>query len=288
MILVTAATGQVGGQAARELVRAGADVRALVRDPAAAGGLAGAEIAPGSFADDASLERALRGVDTLLLAGRDSPGSVAEHERVLAHAGRAGVGHIVKLSAIGARAGSPIALMREHEEVDARIRAGSAAWSLLRPHLYLQNLLRATAAMRATGTLTAPLGDTRIPLVDTRDVGAAAAVVLSAPAAHAGRTYALTGPEALGYADVAAAIGPVAGRPVRYAPVSPEAYEAELVAAGVPGWRAFDLAHIAAAYGPGECAVAPDLPQLLGRPAVSLRTFLADHRAAFHGSDPDA
>ncbi len=288
MILITAATGQVGAQAARGLARAGADVRALVRDPAVAGGLAGAEIVVGSFDDDASLWRALQGVDALLLAGRDGPESVAQHERVLAHAEKAGVAHVVRLSAIGARAGSPIALMREHEQVDARVRAGSAAWTLLRPHLYMQNLLRATAAVRETGMLTAPLGDLRIPLVDTRDVGAAAAAVLLAPATHSGRTYALTGPEAVGYAEVAAAIGHVAGRVVRYVPAAPDDLEADLRAAGVPGWRAFDLAHIAAAYGPGECAVAPDLPHLLGRPAGSLAAFLADHGAAFAGSDPDA
>jgi uncharacterized protein YbjT (DUF2867 family) len=288
MILVTAATGQVGGEAARELVRAGARVRVLMRDPAAADGLAGAEIVAGTFDDDASLERALRGVDALMLAGRDSPESVVQHERVLAQATRAGVGHIVKLSAIGARAGSPIALMREHEQVDARIRAGSAAWTVLRPHLYMQNLLRATATLRATGTLTASLGDARIPLVDTRDVGAAAAAVLLAPGAHAGRTYALTGPEALGYGEVAAAIGRVAGRPVRYVAAAADDLEAELRASGVPGWRAFDLAHIAAAYAPGELAVAPDLPRLLGRPAGSLAAFLADHRNDFGGSNAGA
>jgi len=288
MILVTAATGQVGGEAARELVRAGARVRALVRDPAAAGELGGAEIVPGSFDDDASLERALSGVDAMLLAGRDSPDSVAQHERVLAQAARAGVGHVVKLSAIGARAGSPIALMREHEHVDARVRAGAAAWTLLRPHLYMQNLLRATATVRATGTLAAPLGAASVPLVDTRDVGAAAAAVLLAPAAHAGRTYALTGPEALGYAEVAAAIGRVAGRPVRYVAAAPDDLEAELRAAGLPGWRAFDLAHIAAAYAPGDLAVAPDLPRLLRRPAGSLAAFLADHRDDFDGGRADA
>jgi uncharacterized protein YbjT (DUF2867 family) len=288
MILVTAATGQVGGQAARELVQAGARVRVLVREPAAAEGLDGAEIVRGSFDDEAALERALRGIDALLLAGRDGPESVAQHERVLAHAEKAGVGHIVRLSAIGARAGSPIALMREHEQVDARVRTGSAVWTLLRPHLYLQNLLRATAAVRATGTLTAPLGETLIPLVDTRDVGVAAAVVLRAPAAHAGRTYALTGPEALGYADVAEAIGRVAGRPVRYVAAAPDDLEADLRAAGVPGWRAFDLAHIAEAYAPGELTVACDLPRLLGRPAGSLAAFLADHRDDFGGSGADA
>jgi uncharacterized protein YbjT (DUF2867 family) len=178
--------------------------------------------------------------------------------------------------------------MREHESVDARVRAGAAAWTLLRPHLYMQNLLRATATVRATGTLAAPLGAASVPLVDTRDVGAAAAAVLLAPAAHAGRTYALTGPEALGYAEVAAAIGRVAGRPVRYVAAAPDDVEAELRAAGLPGWRAFDLAHIAAAYAPGDLAVAPDLPRLLRRPAGSLAAFLADHRDDFDGGRADA
>jgi hypothetical protein len=69
---------------------------------------------------------------------------------------------------------------------------------------------------------------------------------------------------------------------------APDNLEAELRAAGVPGWRAFDLAHIAAAYAPSELAVAPDLPRLLGRPAGSLAAFLADHRSDFDGGRADA
>ena len=196
MILVTAATGQVGRQAARELVGAGAQVRALVRDPAARGG-------PGRR----------RGRDGLLRRRRLARARAARRRRAAARGpGRPGVGRPARArarsrraggrgahrQALGhrRRAGSPIALMREHEQVDARVRAGSAGWTLLRPHLYMQNLLRATAAVRAAGTLTAALGGILVPLVDTRDVGAAAAAVLLAPAAHSGRTYALTGPEA--------------------------------------------------------------------------------------------
>jgi hypothetical protein len=67
----------------------------------------------GNFDDDRSLARALEGVDVMLLAGRDSPDSASQHQRVLAHARRAEVRHIVKLSAIGASPESPIALMRE-------------------------------------------------------------------------------------------------------------------------------------------------------------------------------
>jgi uncharacterized protein YbjT (DUF2867 family) len=152
VILITAATGQVGSQTAQELLRAGTPVTALVRDPSRATALSGAEVVAGSFEDDASLARALDGVDAMLLAGRDSPDAVAQHRRVLDHARRAGVGHIVKLSAIGAAPASPVALMREHHEVDEEVRQGPAKWTLLKPHLFMQNLLRAPTPSAATAS----------------------------------------------------------------------------------------------------------------------------------------
>jgi uncharacterized protein YbjT (DUF2867 family) len=218
------------------------------------------------------------------LAGRDGPEAVAQHLRVFNRAARAGVRHVVRLSAIGASPGSPIALMREHAEVDGVLRDGPFAWTLLRPHLYVQNLLRAADAVRRDGALTAPMAAGRQPLVDTGDVGAAAAVVLTEPGRHAGATYRLTGPRAVGYAEVAAAIGRVAGRSVEYAATLPEEFEARLLAAGTPAWRAYDLAHIARAYTPADDEVSPDIAALLGRPPRSLDDFLADHAAAFRAS----
>jgi uncharacterized protein YbjT (DUF2867 family) len=288
MILITAATGQVGRQAVKGLVAAGATVRALVRDPSRAAGLEGAQLVQGSFGDDASIARALDGVDAMLLAGRDSPDAVSQHQRVLAHAQRANVQHIVKLSAIGASSDSPVALMREHYAIDEEVRVGAANWTLLKPHLYMQNLLRTADAVRRDGRLAAPMGDGRFPLVDTRDVGAAAAVVLTDPAGHAGHTYTLTGPAARSYDEIATALAAVAGRPVTYDPVPPDVYEARLLAAGVPSWRAFDLAHIASAYAPADHAVSPVLATLLGRAPRSLSEFLDDHRDAFGGTGPHA
>jgi uncharacterized protein YbjT (DUF2867 family) len=252
-----------------------------VRKPSEFAAPEGIQIVQGSFDDDTSLARALDGVDVLLLAGRDSPNSVSQHQRVLAHARQAKVGHIVKLSAIGASANSPIALMREHHESDEEIRKGLADWTLLRPHLYMQNLLRAADVVRREGRLAAPMGCDRFPLVDTRDVGAAAAIVLGNPAAHAGKAYALTGPVAHSYDEVAAALTTVAGHAVAYEPVAPEEFEARLLTAGIPGWRAFDLAHIASAYSAAENAISPGLPMLLGRKPRSLAEFLEDHQHAF-------
>jgi len=73
----------------------------------------------------------------------------------------------------------------------------------------------------------------------------------------------------------------VAGHAVAYEPVAPEDFEVRLLAAGIPGWRAFDLAHIASAYSAAENAVSPDLPMLLGRKPRSLSEFTEDHQNAF-------
>ena len=281
MILITAATGQVGSAALDALAGAGAAVRALVRDPAGFAAPEGVQVVKGDFDDDASIAKALEGVAVMLLAGRDSPNSVAQHRRVLARVRQAGVRHVVKLSAIGASPESPIALMREHHEVDEEVRKGAAGWTLLKPHLYMQNLLRAADAVRREGRLAAPMGRNRFPLVDTRDVGAAAAMVLRDPAAHAGKVYALSGPVAVSYEEAAKALTSIAGRVVTYEAVAPAEFEQRLRAVGMSDWRAYDLAHIASAYGDRENLVSPDLATLLGRQPGSLLEFLENHRSAY-------
>jgi uncharacterized protein YbjT (DUF2867 family) len=281
MILVTAVTGQVGSAALNVLVAAGAEVRALVRDPSAFAAPEGVDVVQGDFDDDASMAKALKGVAVMLLAGRDGPDSVSQHRRVLAQVREAGVRHVVKLSAIGASPVSPIALMREHHEVDEEVRKGPAGWTLLKAHLYMQNLLRAANAVRREGRLAAPMGPNRFPLVDTRDVGAAAAVVLRDPAAHAGKEYALTGPVAVSYEEVAKALTAMTRHAVTYEAVAPSEFEDRFRTAQMPEWRAYDLAHIALAYGASDNIVSADLAMLLGRQPRSLSEFLEDQRLAY-------
>lgn len=282
-ILITAATGQVGSAALNAIAVAGTEVRALVRDPSVFKAPEGVQVMQGDFDDDTSIANALKGISVMLLAGRDSPNSVSQHRRVLAQVRLSGVRHVVKLSAIGASAASSVALMREHHEVDAEVREGPAVWTFLKPHLYMQNLLRAADAVRREGMLAAPMGDTRIPMIDTRDVGEAVATVLRNPAAHVGKEYSLTGPVAVSYEEVARALTAIAGREVMYKAVAPADYEERLRAAGMPDWRAYDLAHIASAYGVGENIVSPAIGTLLGRQPRSLSEFLEDHRTIYSG-----
>ncbi|MDN5874272.1 MAG: SDR family oxidoreductase [Sinobacteraceae bacterium] len=282
-ILITGATGQVGGEAARTLAAKGKQVRALVRDPARATGLDGIELVQGDFGDDASMARALDGIESVLLTGRDSPDTVALQSNVLKNIWESKVRHVVKLSAIGAKRESPIELMRDHFAVDEKLRAGPTDWTLLQPHLYMQNLTRAAATARKEGKLSAPMADIHIPLVDTRDIGAAAAAVLLDPSAHAGQTYQLTGPETYSYDDVAQALSNILGRPVTYKSISSDDFESGLKAAGIPDWRAFDLAHITSAYGPEDYGLSADFEKLVGRSPTSMASFMEDYRDTFLG-----
>jgi len=277
VMVVTAATGQVGREVIRLLAGAG-PVRAMVRDPVAAGDLAGAEVIAASFEDAAAMAAAMTGAENVFLAGRDSPDYVAGQERAIAAAAAAGVRHVVKLSALAARPDSPVELMRDHHAVEQRLRASGMAWTFLRPHLYMQNLLRFAGPVATDGRLAAPMGDGGYPFVDTCDVAAAAAAVLRAPAAHAGRAYALTGPRAVGYAEIARHMGEIVGRAVRYEALEPQTFRAALEAAGVPGWRAADLAAIASAYTETENRPADGVAELTGRPPTPIERFLEDHR----------
>src|SRR5699024_1155345 len=129
---------------------------------------------------------------------------------------------------------------------------------------------RSAALISQKGELVAPMGTQALPLVDARDVGAAAAAIAAAPAAHHGKTWLLTGPEAITYEQVAATLDAALGRPVRYEAVDAHDYEARLRVAGTPGWRAFDLANILLAYRPDDHAVRTGITTLTGRPATPL------------------
>ena len=99
--------------------------------------------------------------------------------------------------------------------------------------------------------------------------------------AHPGKEYALTGPVAVSYEEVAKALTAITDHAVTYEAVAPPEFEDRLRTAGMPEWRAYDLAHIALAYGASDNIVSPDLAMLLGRQPRSLSEFLEDHRDAY-------
>lgn len=282
-LLVSGATGRIGGLLVDALVERGVPLTAMVRpgsDPGRLAGRPGVQVVEADFDDPASLQRALRGVKRAFLVTNSTERTEGQQQAFVAAAQTAGVRHLVKLSQLHATADSPVRFLRYHAAVEAAVTQSGLAYTFVRPNLILQAYLP-FAPMIAAGVLQAPISGARVSVVDARDIAAVAAAALTEPG-HEGRTYDVTGPEAVTHAQIAAALGAAAGHEVRFQPVPAEAFVATLQQAGMPSWQAEGLAEDYAHYERGEAAgVSGDVEQVTGRPPRSVQQFAADHAHAF-------
>jgi uncharacterized protein YbjT (DUF2867 family) len=281
MILVTTA-GKVGAETARLLRKQDVPVRVLVRDPAKAVprqlAQAGAEIVAGDLDVPASIDDAMRGVSAVVLV---SPAVPAQELSVVASAARAGVAHVVKATS-KASPDSPIARRRGQSEIEAGLAASGVPHTLLRSNAYMQNVLALAPAIAATSSFGSAAGKGRTGMVDARDVGAVAALIAASPAAHAGKTYWLTGPDLVSNYDVAAVLSSLLGRTITYRELTFAENKDAMIRAGVPAQIAHMNAQAFALTADGDAEwLSDDVPSILGRPARSFEQFAADHAPAF-------
>jgi uncharacterized protein YbjT (DUF2867 family) len=279
MILVTTA-GKIGAEAARLLAARGEPVRVLVRDPEKATALAeaGAEVAEGDLEVPATIDAAMQGVSAVVLV---SPAIPAQELNVVASAVRAGAGHVVKITS-KASADSPIARRRGQAEIERGLISSGLGYTLLRNNAYMQNFLMAAPSIVKTSGFGSAARDGRVGMIDTRDVAAVAAQIAAVPAPHAGRTYWPTGPEAITFAEAAAALSELLGRPVAFHPLTVEEQTQAMVDIGLPGSLAAMNAQAVAMFAEGDADyVTDDVRSILGRPARSFEQFAADYAAAF-------
>lgn len=284
MILLTGASGAVGFELAKIMAARGVAARAMVRSVAAAdklAGLAGITPVSGDFDDPASLDAALVGVERAVLITNSTERAERQQMAFVAAAKRAGVRHIVKLSQLHAAADSPVRFLRYHAVVEQAIRDSGMAYTFLRPNLFMQGLLGFRDTIINTAMLFAPIGDSRISLIDVRDIAEVAFAALTSPG-HEGQVYDLTGPDALTHDEIARQIGAAIGKTISFVPIPPDAMRQAAMDAGLFEWQADGLIEDYAHYAWDEAeAVSPDGPTVTGRAARPFSAFLADHKDAF-------
>jgi uncharacterized protein YbjT (DUF2867 family) len=282
MLLVTGATGTTGMEVLRALKDRGVTARALVRDETKAHHLRdlGFEPATGDLGDPRTLGPALEGVERVYLVSPTGPMQSELEQAFLEAAKEAGAKHVVKLSLIGANPEAPLRFARSHAKVEHALKESGMAWTLLRPTPFMQNTL-AWGPQVLDGTFYSPVPDAAVSLVDARDVAEVAAAALTDDG-HEGKSYGLSGPEAVSFRDQARRVFAAAGREVTVEEVPLEELKRELVRAGVPPWNAEGLAEQFELYADGGATmVTTGVSDALGREARNLDEFASDHVEAF-------
>jgi NAD(P)H dehydrogenase (quinone) len=271
LIVVSGATGRLGGRVARLI---GGGPRLLVRDAARAPEVAGATVAEAAYGDGAAVRRALEGADTVfMVSASETPDRVDQHFSFVDAAVAAGVRHLVYTSFFGAAADSVFTLARDHWATEEHIRRSGLAFTFLRDNLYADFL---PFMAGEDGVIRGPAGDGSAAMVAQDDIAEAAVAVLRKPAAHAGRTYDLTGPAAVSLAEAAATITEVTGRKVTYHAETIEEAYASRAKYDAPAWQVDAWVSTYTSIAAGELAGVSDaVPTLTGRPATSLAELLA-------------
>jgi uncharacterized protein YbjT (DUF2867 family) len=282
-ILVTGATGNIGSRVIGELQKQNVSVRAFVRDPNKAKAMLGegVEVAVGDFADALSVRRALENVESVFLACSNDPRQVEYETGLIDEAVAAGVRRIVKLSALGAEIGSPVAFWDWHGKIEQHLRASDVPSVVLQPSFMMTNLFAGAEGIRHQGMLFAPAEGARISMIHPHDVAAVAAVALTGDG-HDRQTYVLTGSEIITYEKVAKELSAATGEHIPFVAVPDEAAQQAMVASGLPEFVAEQITAVFGALRRGAYNQTSDTVQkVTGNVPRTFAQFAHDHTNFF-------
>ncbi len=239
-ILVTGGTGTVGSEVVRQLIARGEDVRVLVRSEEKAKGLPKpAHGVVGNLDDRASLDRAMKGVDKVFLLTPISETEGQEGIRAVEAAKAAGVRHIVFMSVHDVEKCPQAPHFQSKIEIQAAIEKSGIPYTFIMPNNFYQNDVWFRQAMLDYGVYPQPFGDLGLSRVDSRDIAEAVANALT-QTGHAGKRYALVGPDALTGSQTASIWGQALGKEIHYGGNDLDAWEKQ-AKQGLPGWMVDDF-----------------------------------------------
>ncbi|GAA1660008.1 NAD(P)H-binding protein [Glycomyces endophyticus] len=221
-ILVTGATGTVGRHLVEQLSGAGHRVRALTRDASRARFAPGVEVVEGDLTDVASLRPAFAGATAahLITFGGDDGADLSNGRELVALAAESGVERVSVLSGWAPTS------------VESALRASAIGWTLLAPVEFMSGALEWAPEVEDSGTVST-LATFASAVVHEADIAAVAATALTEDG-HAGRTYHLTGPEALTPKERVRLLAEALGRDITYVHLTEDQERERLRGLGYP------------------------------------------------------
>ena len=290
-ILVTGATGTVGGEVVKQLSRdtpnhkIKAGFHSLDNIKKEQGKRI--EFVHMDFNKPETMREALEGVNKLFLLNRDSPNMVELASKAIKLAKDSGVGIIVRLSAKGADFKAESLSLRMHRQVEKIIEESGIPFTFLRPNEFMQNFINFHAmSIKGNNSFHMAVEDSKVSIVDVRDIAAVAVKALTNGRNNDrfnDRVYTITGPEALSYYQIAGILSEVTGRKISYQNLSKEDFGSSLREAGVDEWFINIVLQILDSYYKTGIAaqVTQDIEEITGEKPIPFYQFARDYVQSF-------
>jgi len=283
MLLLTGVTGKTGGASAQSLLKKGIKFRAIVRNAEKAAALkaAGVELVIGDVTDRAVLEKALTGVEKALMTMPNGEKQLDLEKQFVDVAKARGVKHVIKMSSIEATPTATAPIPKIHYASEQYLKQSGLAWTMIKPNFFMQNFLGSGGTIKEQGKFFLPMAQGKTVMIDTRDIGACVAVVMTTPG-HEGQAYELTGPEELGFADAAERFTKVLGRKIEYVHVPMPAYRQTLARFLTNEWHLNAVCELFQEIADGQdLHITGTVQKITGNAPTSLEQFVRDHKAVF-------
>jgi uncharacterized protein YbjT (DUF2867 family) len=277
--------GNIGNYVAEELASNGVPVRVLVRNPRLNRKWTelGIEQVATDLAKPATLGPTFENVERFFSVSPFVENLVELGMNAVEAAKRAGVSCIVRSSALGASEDS-ITMGRWHREVEKAVEGSGIPYTILKPNTFMQSYFMQAETIKQTDAFYMPQGSGKVSLIDVRDIAAAAVKCLTEPG-HEGKTYSLTGGEALSNDEIALKLTAALGRKISYQDVTPGQAHDLMAKAGVPEWMVNSLLELFAVCKAGYAAeVSPAVETILTRKPITFGQFVGENVEVFRAN----
>jgi uncharacterized protein YbjT (DUF2867 family) len=274
-VLITGATGNIATLVIPALIENGITVRAFVRNAKKAESLEklGVEIFTGDLSDQQSINEAAKGMDAVLSITAAGPNAIPQASAITKAAQQAGVKHLVRMSAIKAAEDAPTENGRSHFKSDKEIMDSGIAYTILRPHFFMQNLFMSVPTILEQGNMYWGMGQGKLGMIDVRDI-ADCIVTLLTNGGHEGKIYNPTGASSITFTEAAAIIAKGIVKPVHYIPIPIAAVGEALRSMGQGEWVAQLMMDYSKAYSEGWGDYTnDDVKTITGHKARSFQQF---------------
>ncbi len=283
-ILVTGATGTVGSEIIKQLSGKGIAVRAAVHSASKSNNinLPNVEMSQLDYEKPKTIESAFKGIEKVFLLTPFVPNQVEIVKTLMTYAKKAGVKHIVRMSAFGADNPGKSALLRWHSEAEQAVKNSGIAYTIIRPAVFMQNFVNfGVESIKSQSTLYAPAGDAKLNFIDVRDIASVASIILTSKG-YEGKEYNLTGPEAITHRQVASTLSKATGKNIKYVSMTDEQARQGMASMGMPAWMVDGMLGLYANFKTGTASIVTNaVKKISGKKPIEFQQFAKDYASFF-------